>query len=517
MSSNQPILTVLAERLRGPLHNLLAPTRPIFLRSAPARVDVLGGLASETGGTLAQMALPQRAAVAVQLRDDGLLVIHSDAIFPPVGEPEFRMPLRDFFHGTRLAPVKEVAARFTGSAGWAAPLGALLHLLEQSPLRAAPAAPPQTTAASAARAARAAPSSAGNRPSAASLPGLTLIIHSQIPMGAAQASSTAVTTAALAALADAFDLDLDPLDAALTIHRAENLFHPTSAHVVDALTCLHALDSPPRLLRYSAQPHQLIGQIALPKELRILALDTGVRYTAAAATVESLRLAGAMGLRIIETIYRDLGQRHTPLHDYLANLSPSLYRQYFRALLPRRMRGQDFIRTFGPLPERSGIIDPARMYRVRTAVDHLVTEHNHAENFLQAIEELSDPVMRKNLTPRERELTRRRAGRLLLASQHSYRLRLELSCREADWLVDSLMDRAGPDQGVYGARISACGGGGTLIVLMNRSPAATDALLTTLSAYNQLTGLHLIISEAGTSPSAGTLHAPPMQLEISQE
>ncbi len=534
MPDSHPILPALADLLRGPLRHLLTPSPPsdpvraatarpappIFLRSAPARLDVLGGLASETGAALAQMALPQRAAVAVQTRDDAHLVIHSTGISPPVGEPDFTIPLRDFFYDGHIANPKNLAERFTGPAAWTAPLAALIHLLLQSPPpTAAPPAP--ATAAPLANPAAATRESGlangkwkmENGKSPIPFPGLTLIIHSQIPAGAAQASSTAITTAALIALTDALNLQLDPLDAALTIHRAETLFRPTSAHVVDALTCLHALDSPSRLLRYSAQPHQLVGQIALPRELRIMALDTGVRYTAAAA-VQSLRLAGAMGLRIIETIYRDLGQRHTPLHDYLANLSPSLYRQYFRALLPRRMRGRDFIRTYGPLPERAGLIDPPRVYRVRTAVDHLISEHDHAENFLQAIEELSDPATRKALSPAERELTRRRAGRLLLASHHSYRLRLELSCREADWLVDSLMDRAGPDRGIYGARITSAGGGGTLAVLLNRSPSATDALLQTLSAYNQLTGLHLAITEAGTPPSAGALQTPGLRLEI---
>ena len=97
------------------------------------------------------------------------------------------------------------------------------------------------------------------------------------------------------------------------------------------------------MLRYSTQPNELLGQISLPENLRIMALDTGVKILRGSQTTNFLRIAGAMGLRIIQTIYRDLGQQHTPLHGYLGSLSPGVYRRYFRTLLPRRLRGSDFL------------------------------------------------------------------------------------------------------------------------------------------------------------------------------
>jgi L-arabinokinase len=107
------------------------------------------------------------------------------------------------------------------------------------------------------------------------------------------------------------------------------------------------------------------------------------------------------------------------------------------------------------------------------------------------MEELADGPAGQN---KESELILQRAGRLLLASHHSYRLRLELSCREADWLVDRLME-SGPDRGIYGARITSTGGGGTVAALLNRSSASTDALLEVMNAYNQVTGLALGVAE----------------------
>jgi galactokinase len=56
--------------------------------------------------------------------------------------------------------------------------------------------------------------------------------------------------------------------------------------------------------------------------------------------------------------------------------------------------------------------------------------------------------------------------------------------------------QAGPDRGIYGARITGAGGGGTIAVLLSRSPDATDTLLEVIHAYNQLTGLVLGVTEA---------------------
>ena len=467
---------LLEQQLSGALAGVLDPHGPVAIRTVPGRIDVLGGLAVEAGATVAHMTSPRRIAVAAQAREDGLLVIHSGQIGPPVGDSVVRLAVAELYREGKLIPAGEVGARLGAAGAWAAPLVALWYVLGQTPGMAA---------------ARGAGAGGGL------LRGLALAVHSDLPMNAGQASSTAVVVAGLEAAAELARVTFEPLDAALVVHRAEDLLAPATGHVVDALTCLRSepkVGAAPLLLRYSAQPHTLVSEIALPGDLRILAMDTGVRYTASASTVGALRLAGAMGLRIIETIYRDLGQRHTPLHGYLTNVSPSLYRQYFRALLPKRLRGADFLRTYGALPPRAGEVDPNKLYRVRTAVDHLISEHEHAEGFLQTIEDLA--ATGEEMAVEEKRLTEHRAGRRLLASHHSYRLRLELSCREADWLVDHLME-AGPEAGVLGARITGCGGGGTVVALLRRNSRADDALLDTMNAYHTLTGVPLVVAEAG--------------------
>jgi L-arabinokinase len=449
-------------------HNFFEPgSLPVCIATAPARLDVLGGPGAQVGSTLAQMTLPNRTAVALQLHNTPELIIHRP------GHPETRFPTRD-----PLSPPQ--------------PLPALWRIFHRD-------LPPQ------------------------SLEGARLIVCSDIPVGAAQASTIALLTASLVALTRARGLDLPPAQLVSYVQQAQELVNPMAGGArIDATTCLLAPVAASgnhnyrqaSLLRYSTQPCELVGHIPLPPNVRIFALDTNIRNPSAANILCELHIAGAMGLAIVETIYRDLGQRHTPLHGYLANTSPLLYRQYFRALLPKRLRGNDFLRTYGPLkPRLDAAFDPAGIYRVRTAVDHFIAEHEHAEQFLQAIEELSEktpdgaPAMGD---PEERQRTLQRAGRLALASHHSYRLRLELSCREADWLVDHLME-AGPDRGIYGGRITGPGGGGTVMALVDQSSAASDVILETIGTYQRFTGKQLTVTEAGGPGSGGALTtAPPL-------
>ncbi len=449
---------------------------PVAIQSAPGRVDVLGGLAAEAGGMVAQMALPRRAAVGIQWRSDGILSFHSRRIGTPAIN-RVRVPAHELFSEDQLPSPATLWARLPMETRWAAPLLALFYLLVRD--------------------GRLPPRSGGSAPPC----GATVVIESDIAIAAAQASSTAVATALLQAIMHEVRFSIGTVEKAVLIHDAESLFGFSGGHVVDALTLLCALDGPPaHLLRYRAQPHELLGQITLPPDVRIVALNTGIPATRGGETVRALRLAGAMGRRIIDVIYRDLGRRHAPLHGYLGNLSPGLYRRYFRALLPRRMRGNDFLRTYGePIPT-AGRIDPDRLYRVRTAVDHLISEHEHTENFLQAMEELTEDAAA--ISAPQRHLILQRAGRLMLASQHSYRLRLGLSCPQADWLIDRLAG-AGPERGVYGARITECGGGGTVVALLSSAGQATDVLLDIITEYPRVMNLPLETQMAGARGCAG--------------
>ncbi len=448
------------------------------LCTAPARIDVLGGLSLEAGGVVAQMALPSRAGVALLWRDDGKIIFmgqHHGQNHQPVilqGAAVFSSRNRSSDHA--------VATADDSPAAWTAPLLNVFQSLINMGITLSP------------------------KPRGRGSMGATVVVDSDIRAGSGQAASTAMTAALLQAVSVSCGLSLTAIQKAGIISDAQRASDGNHGHVVDALTVLSAQDGPPaHLLRYSAQPHSLLGQIPLSRDIRILALDTGVTRATNRDIFGEFHLTGAMGAKIIETIYRDLGQRHNPVHGYLGNVSPELYRRYFRSMLPRRVRGADFLRTYGAIDSTAGEIIPNNMYAIRTTLDHLINEYEHAEHFLQAMEELSESPADAPLAA-QRRLIMQRAGRLLLASHHSYRLRLQLSCPQADWLVDQF-STAGPKAGAYGARMTDCGGGGTVAVLLDTSNQAMDALLSIMSRYKHEMGTEVMVREAGTTGSAGAL------------
>ncbi len=490
MSSGRDILQSVAQRMA-----MLGGEGVPVVHSAPGRLDVIGGLSCEAGGVVGQMALPRRAAVGVQARTDGQLIFIGTGFRAggikagePATESIVRFPADDLFplSGRPLPEPHHLMGRIGPEGWWTLPYVGLFYLLSREGIY-------QTAA---------------TGPADSPAPrGAAVVVDSEIAIFAGQGSSTAVTAALLQAVVRLFGFNLSTVEKAVLIHRAESLFGPSGGHVVDALTVLCAADGPPaHLLRYSAQPHNLIGQIPLPADVRVFALNTGKPAMRSSETARSLRLAGDMGLRIMETVYRDLGRESSPLNGYLGNMSPELYRRYFRSLLPRRLRGRDFLRSYGELPQEGGPVAPGELYRVRAAVDHLISEREHAENFLQVMEDLAElPEAGRSverLENQQRRRTLQRAGRLLLASQHSYRLRLGLSCPQADWLLSRLIE-AGPAAGVFGARITASGGGGTVAAMLDNSNRATDALLQIVSDYPREMGLPLEIQAAGAAGSAG--------------
>jgi L-arabinokinase len=61
---------------------------------------------------------------------------------------------------------------------------------------------------------------------------------------------------------------------------------------------------------------------------------------------------------------------------YLANISPSEYRELYKSELPVSLLGADFLRTYGPHLDSATAVDPHTEYAVRDPAAHPVHE-NH--------------------------------------------------------------------------------------------------------------------------------------------
>jgi len=82
------------------------------------------------------------------------------------------------------------------------------------------------------------------------------------------------------------------------------------------------------------------------------------------------------------------------------------------------------------------------------------------------------------------------------SSHWSYGQRCALSTIEADVLVRLLVER-GFRQGIFGARISGAGAGGTVSVMAARGKRADEAIASAMSEYARHTGVEPQLYEVG--------------------
>src|SRR5919108_4542043 len=70
------------------------PGRPIALGHAPARLDVMGGIADYSGATVLELPLALGVWVAAQFGDDGLLAVRTGGPgVPPLARPDVAVPV----------------------------------------------------------------------------------------------------------------------------------------------------------------------------------------------------------------------------------------------------------------------------------------------------------------------------------------------------------------------------------------------------------------------------------------
>jgi galactokinase len=213
------------------------------------------------------------------------------------------------------------------------------------------------------------------------------------------------------------------------------------------------------------------------------------------------RCAAFMGHKIILDRMRRMGAAAgrvlvaDPMNGYLANLDPDDYKKLFRPYLPERLKGGEFLLQYGPTIDKVTRVEPDHIYSVQRAADHHVLEPRRVRNFVSYIEQAAaaPPGTRERGSPLDR------AGHLMYASHLSYTDDALLGADECDLLVKLARDRE--PAGLYGAKITGGGAGGTVAVLADVGPRADAAIAEILVEYEKQTGRKPELLD-GTSPGA---------------
>jgi L-arabinokinase len=176
--------------------------------------------------------------------------------------------------------------------------------------------------------------------------------------------------------------------------------------------------------------------------------------------------------------------------EHLTELTPEAFEEHYRQALPETVIGSEFLVEYKTHGDPITQIQPDARYRVLGPAQHPIYENQRVLRFM-------DHLKASDAGQDERELVA--AGQCMFGSHDSYRDNCLLSVAEVDFIVDAVRARC-PDKGLYGAKITGGGSGGTVAVFGRKEALAREIPAITRD-YKRLTGLDADIFD-GTSPGA---------------
>ncbi len=469
------LLEHLPEYLPGELNDFFGARGELFVSRAPGRLDLMGGIADYSGSLVLQLSIASATHVALQPQEHETLRLVS----LPSGRDEplrlFEMALADFSASGALLDYPTTAVLFSHERGnsWAAYVAGAFHVLMRER-------------------------------GIAFKQGAHILISSQVPEGKGVSSSASLEVAAMQAIKAAYGIDLSPREIAFLCQKVENQIACAPCGVMDQMTS--ACGETDRLLALLCQPGELKGTVKLPGELKVWGIDSGIRHSVGGADYGTVRTAAFMGYRMIADMaglscHETESAGHVCIddpnwHGYLANVTPQEFKQSYAAQLPEQMPGAEFLERYKGITDGVTSVNPMRSYPVRQATQHPVYEHDRVKKFAKVLENWEG-------IGRAEEL-----GELMYGSHQSYSA-CGLGSPGTDELV-KLVHEAGAAAGLYGAKITGGGSGGTVAVL-GRSDAG-ESIEAVTKEYARRTGFEpLVIS--GSSPGAGVFG----HLELARE
>lgn len=403
------------------LRNFFGSGQSLVRASSTGRLDIMGGVADYSGSMVLQMPIKEKATVTIghrnynQLHIKSLDLAENNEVFIDLEE----LP-RDLNEAHRYLFKME-------GGDWAAYIvGCFLVLLKEKN---------------------------------AKLGGLDILIQSEVPFGKGVSSSAAIEVATLKAIGELFSIEFNGTELPILAQKAENLVVGAPCGLMDQLTSF--LGKPNYLLPILCQPDKVYPSIKIPENLYFVGIDSGIRHNVGAASYADVRTAASMGFSIIA---QELGvSKHDlkkgqnkllPYSGYLSNISPSQYETNFAKVL-NSMYGKDFLNDYGIVTDPLANVKANTYYNVKASTEHPIYENNRVNIFTEMTK-----VLNNHNFPELLPLM----GELMYQSHESYN-KCGLGNEHTDILVEIAHEK-GVKSGVYGAKITGGGNGGTVCLMV---------------------------------------------------
>ena len=428
----------------------------VIVTHAPARLDIMGGVADYCGANVFEMTLDRSAIAACQARADKNLctiTLRAGSQF----KPNFHLSLDNFYTDGTLKTYREVQEHFNQepSTAWASYiLGAFYVLLKESKIEQFP-------------------------------HGATIVIKSDIPIGGGIASSAAVEVATLMALNQLYNLELGAMEMARLAQIVENRIAGAPCGIMDQVTAVAGTST--KILSILCQPDKILEFVPCPSNVSFIGIHTKVQRRTSSTAYIDTRIGAFIGLTILKDAFASGADDSDGVHNisealadnYLCNISVHEFREQCEHLLPKEILGEEFLEKYGETVDTATQVEPGKLYPVRSRVEHMIYENARTKQFIAIIKNAdSDPEHIQGYL--------REAGELMYASNTSYRDLAGLGSPEVDGLV-SIAKKIGEQGGIYGAKITGGGGGGTVALLCYGS--IENSLTQVLAAYKLAWGI----------------------------
>jgi L-arabinokinase len=438
--------------------------KDVICARAPSRLDLMGGIADYSGSLALELPL-QHATYACVQQDESEAVTCMSTAAADIDSDE-----------TVAVPLSAIAqARQSGS------YDALRHMLTADPRKNWAAYVAGVAAVLAVE--KAVPLTQG----------LRIMVHSFVPPASGISSSAALEVAAMQAAAAALGLELDGRECAVLCQKVENHVVGAPCGVMDQMSS--ACGKKDSLLVLLCQPAELFPALHIPDGYEVWGINSGIRHAVSGSDYGSVRTGAFMGYRICADI---AGFPVTSQSDglvvvddpewngYLANMTPSVWNARYRDHVPESMTGAAFLERYEGVSDPVSRIDPETTYAIRMPTAHPVHEHFRVSVFKKLMEKQSQD-----------EETATVLGECMYQSHASYSA-CKLGSDGTDMLVD-MVRRRGAAKGLYGAKITGGGSGGTVAVLARKG--LQDELERLTAEYEQRSGRSATLI-GGSSPGA---------------
>jgi L-arabinokinase len=394
----------------------------------------MGGIADYSGSLVLQKALKETTTVAIALRQDGVFRLKS--IQADKEEITCTILYRDLLKNGQEVDYTYAQAQLRKMPGgdWASYVVGCFLVLEKE--------------------------------KAIKVTGADVLIYSEVPTGKGVSSSAALEVATMKALSALYPISFQQTELPRLAQKVENLIVGAPCGLMDQLSSYFGEKD--ALLPILCQPDKVYPPVTIPDNIHFAGIDSGVRHSVGAASYSDVRTAAFMGYSIIARQQGITQQQlvqakekgdfsHLPYAGYLANIPASEFEERFAPRLLYRMAGQYFIRNYPVHIDPVTEVNPEKFYAILDCTRHPVYENFRVRTFmllLQYVSVATDRAIRRQCL--------HQLGELMYQSHTSYSV-----CGLGDPHTDELvqMVKLHQGKGVYGAKITGGGSGGTVCIL----------------------------------------------------